>query len=62
VGSTVGLTDAKELLAGLLKVHETPEGMSALDAVRLAMFVPLDAKGLTAARESYRSGSRPKTR
>jgi hypothetical protein len=62
VGSTVGLTDAKKLLAGLLKVHETPEGMSALDAVHLAMFVPLDAKGLTAARESYRSGSQPKTR
>jgi hypothetical protein len=62
VGSTVGPTDAKKFIAGLLKVHETPEGMSALEAVRLAKFVPLDGKELAAARASYKPGTTPKVR
>jgi hypothetical protein len=62
VGSKVGPTDTKQLVAGLLKVHETPEGMAALDAVRLAKFVPLDGKGLADARASYKPSSKPKAR
>jgi hypothetical protein len=62
VGSTVGPADTKKLIGALLKLHETPEGASTLDAVRLSKFVPLDAKGLTAARESYKSPAKPKTR
>jgi len=60
VGSTVGPTATKQLVAGLLKSHESPEGKSALDAVRLAKFVPLDGKALAAARASYRPGAKPK--
>ena len=45
-----------------LKLHEIPEGTSALDAVRLAKFVPLDAKGLAAARASFRAGAKSTTR
>jgi len=55
VGTTVLPTTASPLVAGLLKLHQTPEGAAALDAVRLAKFVPLDAKGLAAVRTSYRS-------
>jgi len=62
VGSRVGSADTKQLVAGLLKVHEIPEGMSALDAVRLAKFVPLDGKGLAAARASYKPVAKPKAR
>lgn len=62
VGSTVGPTDTKKLTGALLKLHETPEGASVLDAVRLSKFVPLDAKGLTAARDSYKSTAKPTTR
>jgi hypothetical protein len=62
VGSTVGPTDAKQLVAGLLKVHETPEGMSALDAVRLAKFIPLDGKALANVRASYKPSSKPNAR
>jgi ABC-type phosphate/phosphonate transport system substrate-binding protein len=62
VGSSVGPSDTKKLTGALLKLHETPEGTSTLDAVRLSKFVPLDAKGLTAARESYTPPAKPKTR
>jgi hypothetical protein len=62
VGSTVGPVDTKKLVGALLKLHETPEGASTLDAVRLSKFVPLDAKGLNAARESYKPAAKPKTR
>ncbi len=61
VDSTVGPADTKTLVGALLKLHEIPEGTSALDAVRLTKFVPLDAKGLAAARASYRPGAKPKT-
>ncbi len=53
VGATVGPTVTKQLLAGLLKTHQTPDGLQSLEAVRLAKFVPLDSKGLAAARASY---------
>jgi hypothetical protein len=62
VGSTVGPADTKKLVAALLKLHETPAGASTLDAVRLSKFVPLDAKGLNAARESYKLPAKPKGR
>ena len=62
VDSTVGPADTKQLIGALLKLHEIPEGTSALDAVRLAKFVPLDAKGLAAARASFRAGAKPTTR
>jgi hypothetical protein len=62
VGSTVGPTDTKKLIGALLKLHETPEGASTLDAVRLAKFVPLDAKGLAAARDSYKPTAKTTTR
>lgn len=62
VGSSVGTAAATQLLSGLLKLHQTPEGLSALDAVRLARFVPLDSKGLAAARASYKPGAKTKAR
>ena len=62
VDSTVGPTTAKQLVAGLLKAHQTPEGMSALDAVRLAKFIPLDSKSLAAAKAAYRPVAKPKAR
>jgi phosphonate ABC transporter substrate-binding protein len=45
--------EAKSLVAGLLKLHESPEGAAALDAVRLAKFVPLDDRAVAAARSRY---------
>jgi len=54
VGSTVGPTASGQLTSGLLKLHQTPAGVAALDAVRLAKFVALDGKALAAARASYR--------
>lgn len=53
VGASVGPASTSQLVAGLLKLHESPEGMSALEAVRLAKFVPLDGKGVAAARAFY---------
>jgi ABC-type phosphate/phosphonate transport system substrate-binding protein len=53
VGTSVGPTALGQLTAGLLKLNQSPEGAAALDAVRLAKFVPLDSKGLAAARASY---------
>ena len=61
VGSAVGPTAAKQLVSGLLKMSETPEGMSALDAVRLAKFVPLDVKALAAASTAYAPNATVKT-
>jgi hypothetical protein len=58
VGSSVGPTAAKELVAGLLKMSETPEGLSALTAVRMAKFVPLDVKSLDTARAAYAPGTK----
>jgi hypothetical protein len=62
VGTTVGPTAAKQLVAGLLKMSQTAEGHQALDAVRLAEFVPLDGKGLAAARASYGPSAKTKAR
>jgi len=45
--------EAKSLVAGLLKMHESPEGAAALDAVRLAKFVPLDDRAVEAVRTRY---------
>jgi hypothetical protein len=53
VGTSVGTTTVNQLIAGMLKAHQSPEGVTALDAVRLAKFIPLDAKALAAARASY---------
>jgi len=62
VGTAVRPADTTKLVAGLLKMHETSEGMAALDAVRLAKFVPLDGKGIAAARASYAPGAKTKAR
>jgi len=61
VGNSVGPTATKELVNGLLKMSETPEGLSALEAVRLAKFVPLDAKALASARSAYAPDTTQKT-
>jgi hypothetical protein len=53
VGTGLGPADTKQFVAGLLKTNRSPEGLLALDAVRLAKFVGQDAKGLAAARASY---------
>ncbi len=53
VGTSLGATATKQLVTGLLKMNETPEGLSALEAVRLAKFVPKDAKALDAASTAY---------
>ena len=53
VGAALGPVDAKRLTTGLLKLHETPAGAAALDAVRLVKFVPVDEKALSAARKAY---------
>jgi len=58
VGTTVLPTTASQLTSGLLKLHQTPDGAAALDAVRLAKFVALDGKGLAAARASYRPATK----
>jgi ABC-type phosphate/phosphonate transport system substrate-binding protein len=62
VGTAVGPTAASQLVTGLLKMHQTPEGLQALDAVRLAKFVPLERKELAAARASYGPGAKTKAR
>jgi hypothetical protein len=58
VGTSVGQTAAKEFVTGILKMNETPEGLSALEAVRMAKFVPLDAKALDTARLAYAPGTK----
>jgi hypothetical protein len=60
VGTSVGPTSTSQLVAGMVKMSETPEGLSALEAVRLAKFIPIDGKGLAAARAAY--GSAVKTK
>lgn len=62
VGNTTPSSDVSRLVAALLKLHQKREGASALDSVRLARFVPLDAKRLAAARASYAAGANPATR
>ena len=62
VGVAVAPPVATQIVNGLLKVHEAPEGLSAVEAVRLAKFVPLDVKGLAAARASYRPGAKTKAK
>jgi len=54
VGASVPTASASQLVAGLLKLDKSDDGRAALDAVRLAQFVAVDAKGLAAARASYR--------
>ena len=61
VGTSVGATATNQLIAGILKLNETAEGVTALDAVRLARFVPLDGKGIAAARSAYRSVAKTKS-
>ena len=53
VGAAVPPASATQLVAGLQKLDKTDEGRAALDAVRLAQFVAVDAKKLAAARASY---------
>lgn len=53
VGPSLGPVDSKRLITGLLKMSESPAGSAALDAVRLARFVPADEKALAAARKAY---------
>ena len=53
VGPGLPAAEAKSLVAGLLKLHESPEGAAALDAVRLAKFVPLDDRAVAAVRSRY---------
>jgi hypothetical protein len=61
VGSSLAAADINRLTAGLLKMTDTPEGSAALEAVRLARFIPLDDKALAAARKAYGgSASTPK--
>lgn len=62
VGTSVGPTATKQLVAGLLKLNETPQGLSALDAVRLAKFVPPDRKALETARAAYAPGKKTTSR
>jgi len=52
-GPGLPAADEKTLVAGLLRMHESPEGAAALDEVRLARFVPLDNRGVTAALTRY---------
>jgi len=43
----------QNLVAGLLKMHESPQGAAALDEVRLARFVPLDDRAIATVRSRY---------
>src|SRR5262245_30057244 len=58
VGSTVTSADGGEIIAGHRTMKGTQEGIAALDAVRLAKFVPLDAKAISAARAAYRPAAK----
>ena len=62
VGTTVAPTATKQLVASLLKMNETPEGMSALDAVRLAKFVPQNPKEIDTVRSAYGPITKTKAR
>lgn len=52
-GAGLPADDAKKLVTGLLKMHESPEGAAALDAVRLTKFVPLDDRAIATLRSRY---------
>jgi len=58
VGASVGQTATKQFVNGILRMNDTPEGLSALEAVRMAKFVPLDAKALNTARAAYAPGTK----
>jgi hypothetical protein len=62
VGTSVAPNATSQLVAGLLKMNTTPEGASALDAVRLSKFVPLDGKGLAAVRAAYGTAAKTPAR
>jgi hypothetical protein len=62
VGTSVGPTATGQLVAGMVKLNEVPDGVAALDAVRLAKFIPLDTKALAAARAAYRPAVTTKAR
>lgn len=62
VGTTVNGTAASQLVSGLMKLNQSTEGSAALDAVRLAKFVPLDAKGVAKARAAYAPATAANTR
>jgi hypothetical protein len=53
VGPSLGPVDSKRLIAGLLKLHQTPSGAAALEGVRMSRFVPADDKALAALRKAY---------
>jgi hypothetical protein len=53
VGTTVAAAESGQLVAGMVKLNETPDGLAALDGVHLAKFVKLDTKALAAARAAY---------
>jgi len=53
VGAGIASADLKLLTAGLMSMDRTPTGAAALDAVRLAKFIPLDDKALAATRAAY---------
>ncbi len=60
VSNTAPRSDVDPLVAGMLRMAKTPEGAASLDAVRLARFVPLDEKGLSAARAAYAPAGKSK--
>jgi len=62
VGTSVAAAASSQLIAGMVKMNETPEGLAALDAVRLAKFVKLDTKALAAARAAYAPAAKTKAK
>jgi len=59
VGGAGRPPDAERLVAGLLRLHETTEGRSALDMVRMSRVVPLDERAVAASRSSYAAPPKP---
>lgn len=57
VGASMKPEEAARFTGALLKLDQTGDGRTALDAVRMARFVALDTKGLTAARAAYGSNT-----
>jgi hypothetical protein len=62
VGTSLGLTATSQLIAGMIRLNETPEGAQALDVVRLSRFVPLDGEGIAAAHSAYTPAAKTKIR
>jgi len=62
VGASSESAATSQLIAGMVKLNETPDGAQALDAVRLSRFVPLDGEGIAAARSAYAPAAKTKTR